>query len=87
MNECDAALSHATPQSWPFYLTAYMRRALRSLDATILEAELPQGQAVRIFLEYPRDDSAKETYNQQDAKLVSVLRDDQTGRLEWRLVP
>jgi len=33
LDECDAALSHATPRSWRFYLPAYMRRALRLLDA------------------------------------------------------
>lgn len=28
LDECDAALSHATPESWRFYLPAFMRRAL-----------------------------------------------------------
>ena len=40
LDECDAALSHATPQSWRFYLPAYMRRALRLLDADILDTML-----------------------------------------------
>ena len=33
LDQCDAVLSHASPQSWRFYLPAYMRRALRLLDA------------------------------------------------------
>jgi hypothetical protein len=41
LDECDAALSHGTPQSWRFHLPAYMRRALRLLDADILETWLP----------------------------------------------
>lgn len=41
LDECDAALSHATPLSWRFYLPAYMWRALRLLDADILETRLP----------------------------------------------
>ena len=32
IDECDAAQSHASPQSWYFYLPAYMRRALELLD-------------------------------------------------------
>jgi hypothetical protein len=35
LDECDTALSHATPQSWRFYLPAYMRRALRLLDTDL----------------------------------------------------
>lgn len=41
LDECDAALSHATPLSWRFYLPAYMSRTLRLLDADILETMLP----------------------------------------------
>lgn len=40
LDECNAALSHASPQSWRFYLPAYMRRALQLLDANIHESEL-----------------------------------------------
>jgi hypothetical protein len=32
IDECDAALSHATLKSWLFYMPAYMRRALQLLD-------------------------------------------------------
>src|ERR1700749_3582173 len=35
LDECDAAQSHANPQSWHFYLPAYMRRALELLDADL----------------------------------------------------
>ena len=41
LDECDAALSHATPECWRFYLPAYMRRALRLLDASITETWFP----------------------------------------------
>jgi hypothetical protein len=41
LDECDAALSHGTPRSWRFHLPAYMRRALRLLDADIVETWLP----------------------------------------------
>ena len=32
IDECDAALSHATLKSWLFHMPAYMRRALQLLD-------------------------------------------------------
>jgi hypothetical protein len=32
LEECDAALSHASAQSWHFYLPAYMERALDLID-------------------------------------------------------
>jgi hypothetical protein len=41
LDECDAALSHATPQSWKFYLPAYMCRALQLLEADILDTWFP----------------------------------------------
>lgn len=41
LDESDAALSHATPECWRFDLPAYMRRALRLLDASILETWFP----------------------------------------------
>jgi len=41
LDQCGAAMSHATPNSWRFYLPAYMRRALGLLDATILETWIP----------------------------------------------
>jgi hypothetical protein len=41
LDKCDAALSHATPKCWRFYLPAYMRRAMRLLDASILETWFP----------------------------------------------
>ncbi len=42
IDECPAALSHASPQGWLFYLPAYMRYALELLAADVLEAaDLP----------------------------------------------
>jgi hypothetical protein len=51
LDECDAALSHATAQSWRFYLPAYMSRALRLLDADILSTWFP-GSVIH-HLTYP----------------------------------
>jgi len=41
LDECDAAQSHASPESWHFYLPAYMRRALDLLDADLWSEDLP----------------------------------------------
>jgi hypothetical protein len=41
LDECDAALSHATPQGWRFYMPAFMRRALQLLDTDIMKTMLP----------------------------------------------
>jgi hypothetical protein len=41
IDECDAALSHATAQSWLFYMPAYMKRALQLLDAAPATSWLP----------------------------------------------
>lgn len=35
LDECDCALSHATPKSWLFYMPAYMKHALELLDSTV----------------------------------------------------
>jgi hypothetical protein len=51
LDECDAALSHATPECWRFYLPAYMRRAMRFLDTSILETWFPG--SVLSHLTYP----------------------------------
>lgn len=40
LDECSAALSHASPQSWLYYIPAYMRRALELWDADPLESDL-----------------------------------------------
>jgi hypothetical protein len=60
LDECDAALSHATPQSWRFYLPAYMRRALRLLDADLLDTFLPG--SVVFHLTYARPSPSSESY-------------------------
>ena len=54
LDECDAAQSHASPQSWHFYLPAYMRRALELLEADQWSDYLPG--SVIFHLTY-RDDS------------------------------
>ncbi len=35
VDECDAALSHATAASWLFYIPAYMKRALEQEQAVV----------------------------------------------------
>ena len=51
LDKCDAALSHAMPGCWRFYLPEYMRRALRLLDASISETWFPG--SVIAHLSYP----------------------------------
>lgn len=72
LDECDAALSHATPQSWRFYVPAYMRRALHLLDATILETELPGSVIFHLTYsdEYPGDCS----YHLERFKLLNAAQ-------------
>lgn len=38
LEECDAALSHASPRAWHFYLPAYMMRALDLFDSPTYES-------------------------------------------------
>jgi len=63
LDECDAALSHAPPQCWCFYLPAYMRRALELLDAV-------QQNAVVAFLEYVRDHRRDKSRSQAAAEAL-----------------
>ena len=55
LEECDAALSHLTPEGWHFYMAAYIRRALELIDRPICETFLP-GQVVfqlTLLQDYP----------------------------------
>ena len=40
LDECDAALSHLSPEGWLFYLPAYMRRAIELIDLPLWESAL-----------------------------------------------
>jgi hypothetical protein len=60
LDECDTALSHATPQSWRFYLPAYMRRALVLLEAATWKTWLPG--SVVFHLTYPGKSPGLESY-------------------------
>jgi hypothetical protein len=51
LDECDAALSHATPTSWLFYLPAYMKRALELLTANSEGSNLPNSVIFHLTLE------------------------------------
>lgn len=52
---CDAALSHMTPISWRFYIPAYMRLTLKTLDKPIWETDVPHQTLFSLALEdsYP----------------------------------
>ncbi len=51
LDECDAALSHATPTSWLFYLPAYMKRALELLNANSEGSNLPNSVIFHLTLD------------------------------------
>jgi len=51
LDECDAALSHATPTSWLFYLPAYMKRALELLNANSKSSNLPNSVIFHLTLD------------------------------------
>ena len=53
IDECDAALSHLSPEGWRFYIPAYMTRAVDLLDEPIWKTWLPG--AVVFQLTYPKD--------------------------------
>ena len=60
LDECDAALSHASPKSWLFYLPAYMKRALELHDAGPFTSWLPG--SVIFHLTYDRKDPQQISY-------------------------
>jgi hypothetical protein len=51
LDECDAVLSHASPQSWLFYLPAYMKRALELLATNAEESYLPSSVVFHLTLQ------------------------------------
>jgi hypothetical protein len=51
LDECDAALSHATPSSCLFYLPAYMKRALELLAANDRNSDLPNSVTFHLTLD------------------------------------
>lgn len=51
IDECDTALSHATPTSWLFYLPAYMKRALELLNAKHRDSNLPNSVIFHLTLD------------------------------------
>ena len=51
IDECDAVLSHASPQSWLFYIPAYMKRALELLDDDSPQSDLPNSVIFHLTLE------------------------------------
>jgi hypothetical protein len=82
LDECGAAMSHATPKSWRFYLPAYMRRALSLLDAHILETWLP-GSIIH-HLTYSNDPAGQGLYSlERFTTLTSAQGDAVKGFLEY----
>jgi len=80
IDECSAALSHATPRCWLFYMPAYMKRALELRDADSLETHLPD--SVIFHLTHERENYGLAVYvlerflqmnPQQEAAVVSFL--------------
>lgn len=57
LDECDAALSHLTPEGWWFYLPACMTRAPALLDRPIWETGLPGSVVCHLTYrnKYPRE--------------------------------
>jgi hypothetical protein len=51
LDECDAVLSHASPQSWLFYIPAYMKRALELLDDDSIQSNLPNSVIFHLTFE------------------------------------
>lgn len=51
IDECDAALSHLSPEGWRFYIPAYMIRAIEQLHQPVWKTSLPG--SVVYHLTYP----------------------------------
>jgi hypothetical protein len=90
LDECGAALSHASPRSWLFYIPAYMRRALKLLDGGYLEVDLPN--SVIFHLTHERENYGLAAYvlerflqmnPEQEAAVVSFLEYFRDTADEW----
>jgi len=90
IDECSAALSHATPKSWLFYMPAYMRRALELRDADPLETDLPG--SVIFHLTHEPENHGLAAYvlerflqmnPEQEAAVVSFLQYFRDSAHEW----
>jgi hypothetical protein len=68
LDECNAALSHATPMSWLFYLPAYMRRALELLTGSSGDSDLPNSVIFHLTLD--RGSSGPSFYAEADLHLI-----------------
>jgi|ERR1700710_549898 len=76
LDECDAALSHLSPEGWKFYLPAYLRRALDLIHKPIWETWLPGGVLHQLSLsaKYPdlAADSARRFQTLDEAQVEAV---------------
>ena len=71
IDECDAALSHATPKSWLFYMPAYMGRALELLDTDLW---LPS--SVILHLTYRPERNGLNGYTLERFKQMSLPQEE-----------
>jgi hypothetical protein len=71
LEECGAALSHATPMSWLFYMPAYMKHALDMLDS-----DKWFSGSVIFHLTYRRQDSGLHWYALERFKQLTPRREE-----------
>ncbi len=67
LDECEAALSHASVRCWRFYLPAYMTRALQLLDVCIWKTCLPGSVIFHLTFGGERDSLAARRLERYEA--------------------
>jgi hypothetical protein len=67
LDECEAALSHASVRCWRFYLPAYMSRALQLLDVSIWKTCLPGSVIFHLTFGGERDSLAARRFERYEA--------------------
>lgn len=78
LEECDAATSHLSPQSWRFYIPAYMRMTLKVLDKSIWETDVPHWTLFSLTLrdDYPGiDEHSLQRYRLLTPEQCRAVRD------------
>jgi hypothetical protein len=78
LDECDAAMSHATPTSWLFYLPAYMKRALELLNVNSEGSNLPNSVMFHLILD--RGSSGPSFYVFERFKQITPAQDERSSR-------
>jgi hypothetical protein len=78
LEECDAATSHLCPQSWRFYIPAFMRMTLKVLDKPIWETDVPHWTLFTLTLrdDYPGiDEHSLQRYRLLTPEQCRAVRD------------